>query len=81
MRWFFLGFFLVPTILSSKQLSLTIPATYPLNVINTQLICSSLHAHLSSDALSKLETLSQAPFTCIKNSNENELIITFALKE
>lgn len=82
MRWLFASFFLIPTLLCAKQLMLTLPTSYPLNVVNTQLICSSLHANLSTDALSKLETLSNAPFTCKQNPAEpKELWIIFTLKE
>lgn len=81
MRRFFIGLMLVPTWLFAKQLTLNIPTSYPLNVINAKLICSSLHANLSTDTLSKLEALSGAPFTCKPNTANTELIITFTLKE
>ena len=82
MRWFFVSLFLIPTLLCAKQLMLTIPATYPLNVVNTQIICSSLHANLSSESLNKLDTLSNVPFTCKQNpSNSKELWIIFNLNE
>lgn len=86
MRWLSMSLFLIPSLLLAKQLTFFIPATYPLNIVNTQLICASLHASLSSDALSKLETLSDVPFTCTykqdpNNSQVKDLIITLTLKE
>ncbi|MES2204103.1 MAG: hypothetical protein V4496_02675 [Pseudomonadota bacterium] len=82
MRWFFASLILMPTVLFAKQLVLNIPTTYPLNVINTQILCSSLHANLSTDALSKLETLSNVPFTCKQNPDDaTQLMIIFTLKE
>ena len=82
MRWFFASLFYMPTLLLAKQLVLTIPSTYPLNIVNTQQICSSLHANLSSDALAELDTLSAVPFTCKQASDDpKELVIIFTLKE
>lgn len=82
MRWLFFSLFLVPTLLFAKQLTLTLPTTYPLNIVNAQLICTSLYANLSSDALNKLETLSDVPFTCKQDiTNAKKLVVTFTLKE
>ena len=82
MRWFFVSLFLIPTLLCAKQLKLTMPTSYPLNVVNTQIICSSLHANLSSESLSKLDTLSDVPFTCKQNPTvSTELWIIFNLNE
>lgn len=82
MRWILVSLLLAPTLLFAKQLMLNIPTTYPLNVVNAQLICSSLHANLSTAALTKLETLSDVPFTCKPNPYDStQLMIIFTLKE
>lgn len=81
MRWVFVSYVLMPTLLFAKQLMLNIPATYPLNVVNAQLICSSLHSNLSTAALSKLETRSHTPFVCEINPNDSkQLLIIFSLQ-
>lgn len=80
-RWLCFLFLFTPSLLLAKQLMLTIPTTYPLNVVNTQLICSSLHANLSTEALNKLDTLSNVPFTCKQAPNDpKQLIIIFNLQ-
>jgi len=65
MRWFIFALLMPIAIFAApKYLTLTITPSYPLNVINTQLICSSLHANLESDALMSLEALKDIPFIC-----------------
>ncbi len=83
MRWFVFSLLLMPTWLLAKQMTLTITPDYPLSIVNAQLICSSLHANLSTTALSKLETLGNLPFVCefVDDGNETkQLKIVFTLK-
>lgn len=82
MRWLLVSLFLMPTLVLAKQLMLTIPTNYPLNIANTEYICSALHANLSANALNQLDTLSNMPFTCKQNPNNlKELMVIFTLKK
>ncbi len=84
MRWSIFGLILIPTLLFATHLTLTITPNYPLSVINAQLICSSLHANISTTAISKLETLQDLPFVCEFFDDGNgtkQLKIVFTLKD
>lgn len=67
----------------SKQLILAITPEYALTPVNTQLICSSLHANLSSDAVLMLDTLEHAAYLCqmIEDTDGKHLVITLTLKD
>ena len=62
----------------------SITPNYPLSVINAQLICASLHANISTTAISKLETLQDLPFVCkffVDGNGTKQLKIVFTLKD
>lgn len=84
MRWFIFTL-LAPTMAFANYLTLTIDKpNYPLNIINTQIICSSLHANLDTNALLHLESLKDIPFVCklVDDGKGNkQLKVTLTLKD
>ncbi len=75
---------LLPLCVWSKQVVITITPDYPLTPTNTQIICTALHANLSSDAIAKLDSTKNLAYACHMSQNSqgnNELVITLNLKD